>query len=289
MPASRAWIQINVEPTNQKAESRLFDTFSSLVGELQAARAVGHCFFIRKPPGLRLRFLPRAGIDRRALVSRLIRRLRAVPGGVRRLFCSRYEPEVYQFGGPALMEEVHGHFSADTQLWVRHRDLAARGVQHIDGAVLCLAIANDLLLRCLEGAAEEAWDVWSNLARLHGFDDVDRGQATLPVVRPGDLVGAADRAERAILKGYERANERLARQMIRLHSRGRLLYGAREVLPWIIIFHWNRHWLGMDQRRRLCAAMIAALNPKRALRRALPQINNDDSAPVVSSGVWPMP
>jgi thiopeptide-type bacteriocin biosynthesis protein len=250
------------------------------------ARALRQYFFIRKPPGLRLRFLPtRAARD--DVIDTVIRRFRSLmrTGHLRQVFTSTYEPETYQFGGPQAMALTHAHFTSDTLLWCRIRALAAVGETQIAGEVLCLALVNDLLLRCLDQAPEEAWDVWCNLARLHGFPvRVDLGSPAkhlLPAVRTGDLAGAVGSAEREILVAYGRANERLAQGMRRLQGRSRLLCGIREILPWIVIFQWNRHWLSMAHRRKLCAAMMTMLSPKRLLAPAPLAVSDVGSAPTL--------
>jgi thiopeptide-type bacteriocin biosynthesis protein len=268
----RAWVQLNLPARSSESASSLLDAFAQLSTTLLEEGAIREAFFMRKPPGLRLRWLP-AGLTRPALLARVHDAfLPLVPGRARhRLAASAYEPEVYQFGGPRAMALVHTWFTKDSLLGLRHDALRASQQAQLSPSVLSLSVINDLVFATLGGAPEEAWDVWSNIARLHGFGETPRADAPrLPPIRVETLASQLDRQEASVLRAYRRANSRLAAGLQRLHAQGHLLWGMRALLPMIALFHWNRYALAMSDRAELCAGMVATLNPKAAPPASLP-------------------
>ena len=249
------------DPLPETSMRALLEHVVAGVRRLRRERLVRGFYFMRKPPGLRLRFALRGGPARApardqiaALMDRAVK-LRLA----RSWFPSAYEPEVFKFGGPAAMGAVHAHVFADTQAWWRWQQPPAEGDRQLPPALLSMAVLNDLFARFVDGP-EEIWDVWRRLAALHGDSLVDAAAALAPV-RPAHLVERVGARHQRVLRAYEQANARFARACRRLHERGRLLYAYRLLLPHVALGHWNRLGLSLAERRSIYAAMTAAWAP----------------------------
>lgn len=267
------WFQANVRLRRRNGDG--MPSALALFGELQTAlrgwRSSGDVrgfFFMRKPPGLRLRFAlgrPRARV-------RLIAALDALraAGIITRWTPARYEPETQLLGGTQLLPLVHAHFDADSRACMRYLRTEQPS---LTAPVLSLALLNDLFSRVLQ-ADEEVWDVWCNLATLHQSQPAS-GPATTPAIQLADLSPRVAPAERRLLATYARANQALARGMNRLADRGALPHGRRSILPFIALFHWNRYGITLEQRSTLYGAMTRAFDPGGAMRGRLPDCTVD--------------
>lgn len=230
---------------------------------IRGARVAKGFFFMRKPPGLRLRLLVEPGSgEAEAAISGVLQALRR-EGVVRRHYPSCYEPEVFQFGGAEAMAAVHALFQADTALYLRWAEARRAGRSALGAEVLSLATMNDLFLRVLGDSREETWDVWCNVATLHALGPCE-GPTTVPPITIGDLARIArwTQADRALLRAAASSNRLFARRFESLHRRGKLRWAHRLVLPYIAIFHWNRFGMSETSRARMLGAMTSAFSPK---------------------------
>jgi thiopeptide-type bacteriocin biosynthesis protein len=174
-------------------------------------------------------------------------------------FPSVYEPETFKFGGPQAMDAAHAHFFADSLAWWRWQQ-AHRGTKIAVGSrVLSVCVLNDLFSRFLEGP-EEVWDVWCRIAGLHGATAIGDGPATA-ALRIADIIDRVASGERAVLRKYCSCNEVLARRFRIMHSRGKLLFRYRLVLPHLALYHWNRYGLRPADRAWIFTAMMRAWSP----------------------------
>lgn len=238
--------------------------FAELMPELAERVARGeldHAWFMRKPPGIRLRFGGPAAAETEAWGLEVLERLRA-RGVVTRAFASIYEPESFALGGPAAVPALHRWFTADSLGWWQWDRSLVEGGAAVDAAVLTLAIVNDLCMRATGGATSEVWDVWRNLAPEPAEAPPTE---TIPPLRLDDL--AAFPIDGSLVARYRDANERLSLELDQLWREARLALGQRALLVTAVMFHWNRFGLPLDARRRLCAAMDRALGPLAASRR----------------------
>jgi thiopeptide-type bacteriocin biosynthesis protein len=238
---------------------RLFEAVTSLVKDLEKSGQLQSYFFMRKDPGLRLRFCLGAGAGGAisAVESSLetLRKAKAVAKWVP----SVYEPETYKFGGPEAMAAVHEHFYGDSSAWWRWEKLKRAGRTRIESRLLSASVLNHLFAAFLDGP-EEVWDVWCRLATLHGASIVSEGERPV-VLGIDDLLDRVTPDEQRILRSYASINRSLARRFRVLGAKGKLLYVNRLVLPHVAIHHWNRYGFSPDHRASIFTAMMRAFSP----------------------------
>lgn len=254
MPGRR-WMQANVRLRPRRGSYDLHGFFSELfplARALERARKIDGFFFVRKPPGVRLRFALVDGAAEGAIVEHL----NAAPRV--EWFPSCYEPETFQLGGPEATEVVHRHAGVDARAWW---DLERAATKNLGASVLSLAVLNDLFRAVVEDDGDEVWDVWCHVAAAHGARPVDDGN--VPRIAIEHIAPRASAAEQRVLRAYARANRAFARSFGRLHANGKLLYARRLVLPYVALFHWNRFGFSLEERQRMYGAMTAAWSPKR--------------------------
>jgi thiopeptide-type bacteriocin biosynthesis protein len=226
-------------------------------------------YFMQKPPGVRLRLESRHPERTRDVVERWLRSRRSI----RTLTALPYEPESYQFGGQAGMEIAHTHFHDDSLAALRMLDGAARGTLSagLDGpAALC---ALDLVRRVGDDPWER-WDLWRGL-ELTGrlFDAPSTTVAACArtvepwLLHPHQCLQALQSWERRVLRKAMDGNARTIRALRAAAARGSLLFAPRQIVPFWIIFDWNR-W-GLSSRAQAVIAIGAEhlLSPKRLLAR----------------------
>lgn len=244
--------------SDERRLHELFHGLVPLVRRLGREKRVRGFFFMRKPPGLRLRFA--LGEGAAAAEGAIVDYLNGVAGV--RWFPSCYEPEGFQFGGPEAMEVVHRHASADALAWWDWERRSPE-TRRLGSTVLSLCVLNDLFARAVGEDPDEVWDVWCHVAALHGRPPSSDG--AIPRIRIEHLSERASGPERRVLRSYASANRSFARAFERLHAAGKLLHARRLVLPYVALFHWNRYGFSLEDRQRMYAAMTAAWSPKRAL------------------------
>jgi thiopeptide-type bacteriocin biosynthesis protein len=153
------------------------------LGDLSAALlddpAVANFFFMRKPPGLRIRFETTAP-QRRWLLEH---ELHAWASGARlraeRIVPGVYEPEELLFGGPASMPFVHRIFTVDSQAWLAFCRLEAPAPAWLFSLVL--------LRHLLDGAGVAGWEdlgVWERIRS-------QTGRTLPPGMNPGRVAAAS--------------------------------------------------------------------------------------------------
>ncbi|GAA2767623.1 hypothetical protein GCM10010103_66650 [Streptomyces paradoxus] len=235
-----------------------FDAVFETVDELTENKRLSCFFFVRKPPGLRLRFLlpePSGGATQRIknCCDSLVKR-----GLAERWFASVYEAETFKLGGPEAVEAVHAHFSADSRAWWRLVQLAQKRAT-VDTRLLSLAVLNDLFLRFLE-YPEEIWDVWCRITYMHGAR-VTSESSTVAVPTIERILGHLGPEESAILCAYSSANTIMAARFDELHAQGKLLFAYRFILPHVALYHWNRYGFTPSDRTHMFTAMTNAWSP----------------------------
>ncbi|MEV4257432.1 thiopeptide-type bacteriocin biosynthesis protein [Spirillospora sp. NPDC049652] len=234
----------------------------------RAEQRFGLCFFVRKYPGLRLRFQgPDLGTR---LVPELVPWLAAATerGDLVGHRLAVYEPELHRFGGPAGMALAHRHWDHDTPLAVAYESMRSALPATIGASALWAAMVNHLLRLCLEDSAE-VWDVWKRLDTLAATvggepsEDITSARAQeLYEVSP-DLVARLAPAEARLLRQAVTGNQRTARGLGALDFDGGLTIGKRAWLTANATFQCNRWGLGLRPAdlRSVTGAMTRLLQP----------------------------
>ncbi|WP_026416460.1 thiopeptide-type bacteriocin biosynthesis protein [Actinomadura oligospora] len=229
------------------------------------------CFFVRKYPGLRLRF---HGPD---LETRLAPELlpwigdETERGELVGHRLAVYEPEFHRFGGPAGMAVAHRHWNRDTLLALAYEATRPTAPASVGASGLWAAMVNHLLRLCLEDAAE-AWDVWKRLDTLVAA--VDSAADSPPEgITPGlaqelyrlspDLLARLVPAEIRLLREAVLSNQQTAHELRALDFDGALTVGKRSWLTANATFQCNRWGLGLRPAdlRSVTKAMTSLLQP----------------------------
>lgn len=274
------WLQASVMPaTGISGDRILAEVVLPAVKRWKRERTLRRFFFMRKPPGLRLRF--QAG-GSKSSVAALERRIAAMLARAERARLIRhhdrdvYEAETYQFGGEVGLDLCHEQFDYDSIAAIELLRLGARDRLTAEPAALSILLLVDLIRKVVPDEWEH-WDVWCNMRltrRLPAASREERrAQARLLeanrevlerfVFRSHAAIRDLGAAERRIVERYFVRSSRFAKRLNDAARRAQLLYGVRKILPFVIIFHWNR--FGLDQRLQslLSFAMTRLLDPKR--------------------------
>ena len=156
------WTQISCAVFAQQGVEPICFPWAELRDEISGLGTQGglrRFWFVRKPPGVRLRF--ETADDGASLVARLVPWLAEAEARnqVRSFRLTTYEAEEHKFGGSVGMELAHGLLDAHARAAVavlaedaapEHRAVLWRGAL---GALLDGALADD----------DERWDVWSQI------------------------------------------------------------------------------------------------------------------------------
>jgi thiopeptide-type bacteriocin biosynthesis protein len=245
----------------QSGDDAPYVPWADLQRQLEAWRLEGRFqqfFFMRKPPGLRLRF---EGPD---LVSTLehvlVRWLEDAERRnlIRSFRFATYEPEVFLFGGQTGMALAHEHFDRDSRLILAYETLNPIDLPRDR---LSVALMHDLFVAIADDQSE-LWDIWQRVWHGHGRPPLPP-PAAMQVSPLRGLETLSSPAARLLDEG--RSNN--ARVACRLHAADvarRLDCGPRAWLATACTFHWNRIGLSLDERVPLMAAMLHVLDPHRA-------------------------
>ena len=147
--------------------------------------------------------------------------------------------------------------------------------QAIDAMTFSLLVMCDLIAKIIEGEWEH-WDVWCNMDLARRGVTIDgavresaraalaanRDMLEAIVFRPTELLEELDSEARRLVEDYFAHNAAVAEALNRAVRSGRLLYGVRKILPFYIIFHWNRLGLHRDKQLTLTLLMRGLLDPK---------------------------
>lgn len=272
---SRAWCQISVHLDSLGLQWYLF-----VLGDFQdRARhwieqgIVDQFYFVHKPPGARVRFLG----DRAALLPELSSAFDqlARDGQIGAWSRGLYDTEPYQFGGQTGIGIAHRFFTVESLAVLAFHRQRLRGDASLDPFVFSLLLI-DLLLREVTGDAWERWDVWCRMestGRALRLSDeaqaaaIERSRVARQAI--GDVIGDPERAirglssgERRIVDEYRRALPAIASELNHAHDHGQLLWGVRTILPFWIVFHWNRMAFDLHEQRWLTFLMTTLLSPR---------------------------
>jgi protein-L-isoaspartate(D-aspartate) O-methyltransferase len=213
----------------------------------RAEKAFDRCFFVRKPPGLRVRF-GGAGVRdalEPSLAGWLCEAERA--NEIRGFRFGIYEPEEYRFGGPAGTAVAHEHLDGAARVALAFE----RRPGGLTRAELAANSVADLLQRSLDDSAE-AWDVVQRLGRSLEMLVPEPGSGA-----PDAGLRAAARSDptfltvlsvdgRALVEDTHAVNAITALALRNLANAGRLHVGTRAWLVALATFQLNVLGLALD-------------------------------------------
>ena len=269
------WLQVNLALDTMSAQWIAFMTgdFQDYVRSWVEQGQVEQIFFMHKPPGIRLRFL---GVHDQFLpelskqLDRLVRQ-GTITNGSRTV----YDAEIYQFGGETGLQIAHTFFTLESLAVLAYHRLHLQQRTIFPPIEFSLVLLDSFLRKVTEDEWE-LWDVWCKMAltgRLPGpvYDEtaVDSTQlatvreAFLPLLRDSTVtLACVSAAERTILAHYREKLPPIVTRLLEARDSGALLWGLREILPFWIIFHWNRMGFDLDRQRLLTLVMTRILDPK---------------------------
>jgi thiopeptide-type bacteriocin biosynthesis protein len=271
----RAWLQVNLilEPLELRWLQMMRGDFPNSVRLWIETGRVDQFFFLHKPPGMRLRFLAPQSQFIAELYEQLDRMVQeqivqAWSRGV-------YDPEVYQFGGQVGLDLAHEFFTAESLAVLAYHHLRLQSPVVLAPAEFSLVLLDPFLRQVTEDEWE-LWDLWCKLeltGRLPGppgtgseSDNVAAGavrKVFLPMLRDYEsTLSRVSDAERKILLQYRQQLPRLVQRTRQAVESGVLLWGIREIIPFWIIFHWNRMGFDFHRQSRLAFLMSRILNPR---------------------------
>ncbi|GAA1772063.1 thiopeptide-type bacteriocin biosynthesis protein [Nonomuraea bangladeshensis] len=262
--AETGWYQLRIQfPSQETAEQIGAHHLGPRLQQLQARGAINSWWFLRKPPGWRLR-LHDADIP---AVDHVLDEL-AAAGTLTRWWPTIYEPETAAFGGPAGEQAAHDLFCADS--------LGVLDYARQDSPGLGRREMSILLINALFQAAGLDWfergDVFARVTHMRPAPTpVDTGRVdvltanirtlltipTQPHHAPFAPGGPAAFAAPWLLAWQSAGN-----QLGRAAAEGRLDRGLRALLTHIVIFHWNRLGLPATTQGILSHAATAAFLPR---------------------------
>jgi thiopeptide-type bacteriocin biosynthesis protein len=262
------WLQVNCALFPQGVGSPPYVPWSDLHQALERWRGeerFRRAFFLRKPPGLRLRFWgPELHSQLQpALVAWLEEAEQR--NGIRGFRFAVYEPERFRFGGQVGMAIAHDHFDLDSRLALRYETLSPSGQAGLPRDLFSLVVANDLFRQCVDDGAE-LWDVWQRLRQQVAAaasipdaaqDDLRRERDALSLAAAftqGLTPAASD-----LLAEARAGNERIAARLHAAAVAERLSVGTRAWLAAVCIFHWNRLGLTTDELGPMVVRMLRLL------------------------------
>lgn len=234
-----SWTELRVA-----ADSLPWRAWTEAVGRWRAAGRVGAWWFVRKPPGLRVRLQVRR--DEPAVVDEAGALL--APRPWRR---DVYEPESFRFGGAEGLAVAHDWFGLDADLAARWE---AGGRPGGDPRLLSLVVLADLQVAVC-GDRAELWDVWQRLGEAVGTQPgLDPATVEAALSFDPSFVGGLPAAARELLEAWHEGVEPTAAAL------DAAAVGRRAWLVAVAPFHWNRLGLDLDDVRTMTGAMLACLD-----------------------------
>jgi thiopeptide-type bacteriocin biosynthesis protein len=268
------WTQMTVtlDDTTRQWERLMAGEFQDRIRSWLAADSERAFFFVNKRPGIRLRALTSDSDGTNALAQTLHEM--AAGRQILSWAYGSYEPEVFQFGGESGLTLAHAYFTAESlavMAFLRARIGGSSSMSPERFSILLL----DTLLRSVVEDELEVWDVWGNMELT--------GRLDRPAIQKYSAEGAGAPSqlrlrdqlrgvyfgsqrvaepERAFFESYRSQTSPIAGKFRELDQTGRLLWNKRRILPFWIIFHWNRMRFSFRQQQRLSRLMVRLYSPK---------------------------
>jgi thiopeptide-type bacteriocin biosynthesis protein len=268
------WTQINVALDDESGqwEQLVAGKFQDGVRGWLAEDSERSFFFVKKSPGVRLRLLAPQEAQVTAITDLLNEMV--ADGKIISWRFGSYEPEVFQFGGEAGLALAHDYFTAESLAVMAFQRLRVNGQSTMRPEQFSILMI-DLLLRSVVEDEMEVWDVWCKMeltGRLNRsvIQRYSAESAGVPVQRRlrdqlrEVYFGSQQIAgpESGLFESYRSQIAPIARRLRDLDQTGQLLWNVRHILPFWIIFHWNRMQFSLGRQRQLSSYMLRLYSPK---------------------------
>ncbi|MEQ4717942.1 thiopeptide-type bacteriocin biosynthesis protein [Nonomuraea sp. B19D2] len=261
--AEAGWYQLRVQfPDWDNPEQIGAELLGPCLEQLQAGGAISGWWFLRKPPGWRLR-LRDADIP---AVDQVLDELTAA-GALTRWWPTVYEPETAAFGGPAGAQAAHDLFYADSRGVL---DYARQTAPDLGRRELSIVLIN-ALLRAAGLDWFERGDVFARVAQMRPApSDADAARVEklaanvrtlLAIPAQADSEPFAPGGPAAFAAPWLIAWQAAGHELGCAAAEGRLDRGLRALLTHVVIFHWNRLGLSAATQGILARATTAAFLP----------------------------
>jgi len=257
-PGAENWVQVNLTfPDYSIAENAMLDAIWPAIRRLDSDR----WWFVRKRPHWRLRLRPAANTTTAGLLDQVAAAFDPIVS--RRIIegwsITHYEPETTAFGGSQSMRAVHDIFHADSNGYLEFRRASQdKPAERPDPRLVSLLI-NTHMFRAVGIETTEHGDIWARV--------VDQRPPLPPEPDLASLTAKASAAFRVDLRELTATDPRFSsaeawamniaecgRRVGALWRAGAIDTGIRGILARVVIFHWNRIGLQVEQQSLLAAA-----------------------------------
>jgi thiopeptide-type bacteriocin biosynthesis protein len=232
------WLQVDVAAPQLTANA-IADAVDRAANKDNAGRMTGRWWFVRKPPGVRIRQETREPGSSDAVLTAFT--------ALGPSTLSVYESERYRFGGDDGMEVAHDLFTFDCSLAVIRERVEVPPVRW------STCVLGDLARRLTDDGAEE-WDAWKRLEQMLSSIVGRAASSTVPdpaVGGDGTPHGLSD----VLARGHGIVERRL--RATTLSGIGpRSWFGAAAV------FHWNRLGLRPEDMQTVAADALRGIEER---------------------------
>lgn len=256
--ATRPWRHVTVHMGDRQAAELVgCRQLGPALEAMRSAGTVAAWWYLRKPEGWRVRYLPHPDTGHRAddAVRQLVAGLRQrdeISGWTSGV----YEPEVHAFGGPEAMDVAHDLFAADGRFLLRY---LADGERPGLGRRELMVLLPTAMARAAGLDWYEQGQIWQEVAQGRTGDvDPARVAALAPAVRTLLSVDT-DAASPAGLAAAVAAYTTAGVQLRELATTGRLHRGLRGICARHVIFAANRLGIAYADQALLAATACAVI------------------------------
>lgn len=257
-PGAENWVQVNLTFADYStAENAMLDAVWPALRQLDIDR----WWFLRKRPHWRIRLRPAPNTTTASLLRQVATAFETVRS--RRVIetwsIAHYEPETTVFGGIHGIRVVHDIFHADSNGYLEYREATrTRPGQRTDPALVSLLITTHMF-RAAGIEWPEYGDIWARVAEqrppLSTRSEMASLTAKAATALRVDLRQMTATVPRfSGLEAWAISIDECGRRLGDLWRAGAVDVGIRGILARIVIFHWNRIGLQIEQQSLLAAA-----------------------------------
>ena len=257
------WIQINCSLFQQKNHTEFFpwEELKKIVHFCIKNGLIKQFFFIKKPPGIRMRFYGENLYTK--FIPLIVEWLEENENNnnIRGYKFSIYEPEIYRFGGQGGIEVAHEHFSLDSDIIISYELASGKLKKSLPKILLSIISMHHLFTVCNNDKAE-VWETWKKLQELIENYIIISAQNSIDVLGMDvenqiNLQNSFELISQEIDINFDfikEKNSHISKQILKIKKNNLTIsnllqtnlksntinIGSREWLTSIAIFHWNR-------------------------------------------------